>query len=345
VVLVVDVEPDEHVFPPDSPSPWDAFPLLVATLSGMRAQLEDLTGNPVAFAWSLRMDPQVATSYGSPTYVVDRFGDLIDKLLAAGDELGIHPHAWRWQERDSEWVSDHVSQAWLDECLDMCVEAYRSAFGKPPSHHRFGAGHMNSAIMRRVDHHGIPLDLTLEPGAPSIPDGVRLGGRFIGGTGDFREVPRSLYRPDLRDFRIPASDGAAGPLALPMTSGTVCLRHYSPLDGARRPVVTARLALQLLRARRANRSSDEPAKGYEMLAMWKDWRSPADFWDAAFAAADEVSPRHLAFAIRSDTGLPNRIARRFDAVMAHLAVEPRARDLHFMTPTRAVAELGESVSR
>jgi hypothetical protein len=201
VLLGIDVEPDEHVFPPHAPSAWDGFGLLVAKLNVMRAQLEDLTGNPVAFGWALRMDPQIALGYGSPTYVVDRYGAVIDELIAAGDEIGIHPYAWRWEEREAEWISDHSNQAWLDDCLDMSVASYRAAFGKPPPHHRFGGGHMNAATMRRLGHHGIPVDLTLEPGVRPARDGPRVGGKLVGGTGDFREIPRGPYRPDPGNFR------------------------------------------------------------------------------------------------------------------------------------------------
>jgi peptidoglycan/xylan/chitin deacetylase (PgdA/CDA1 family) len=347
VLLGIDVEPDDHVFPPHSPSPWDAFGFLVAKLSVLRAQLEDLTGNPVAFGWGLRMDPQIALGYGSPTYVVDRYGALIDKLIAAGDEIGIHPHAWRWGERESLWISDHSDQAWLDECLDMSVEAYRAVFGKQPPHHRFGGEHMNSATMRRVGHHGIPLDLTLEPGVPSVPDGPRLGGRLVGGTGDFREIPRGPYRPDPQNFRVPATDGAATPLAIPLTSGAFRRRRYSLQVRARHPVLTTRNTLRplLKRARHPTRSS-EAAEGYQLLAMWKDWRRPTDFWDSAFAAAEQVYPRYMSFAIRSSSGRPNTWEeRRFDAITQQLLLDPRARGLHFITPARALAELTQSVSR
>jgi hypothetical protein len=79
--------------------------------------------------------------------------------------------------------------------------------------------------------------------------------------------------------------------------------------------------------------------------MWKDWR-PADFWDAAWVAADQASPRYLSFAVRSTSGFPDSgEGQRFDAVMEQLLADPRARDLHFMTPAHAAAELGQTASR
>ena len=114
VLFCIDVEPDGHVFPLADPSPWRGFEVLLARFTSLRARLEDLIGEAVAFGWSLRMDPQIILGYGSGTYVVDRYAAQFEELIAAGDELGIHPHAWRWNGREDRWISDHVDQSWLD---------------------------------------------------------------------------------------------------------------------------------------------------------------------------------------------------------------------------------------
>jgi hypothetical protein len=66
--------------------------------------------------------------------------------------------------------------------------------------------------------------------------------------------------------------------------------------------------------------------------MWQEWRSPADFWDAAFAAAEELDRPYMAFAVRSSTPIRADLSERFDAILEHLLTDPRARRLVFTTP-------------
>ena len=218
----------------------------------------------------------------------------------------------------------------------MSVDSYRAGLGRTPPHHRFGGEFINTATMNRVAHHGIPVDLTPEPGVPVADDGPLHGGWLLGGTGDFLEIPRSPYRPDPHDFRSPAADGStAGLTVIPMTSGAFRRRRYPARAlraRARHPVATT------VRTARW-RLSPKPGPGYELLAMWKDWRRPSDFWDSAFAAAEQVTPHFLSFAIRSSCGVDGQEQQRFDTIIEQLLRDPRARDLRFVTPTRALATL------
>jgi hypothetical protein len=109
VVLCVDIEPDEFFVDRKNPRPWSGFEFSHGYLKGLRWKLEDSTGRPVHFNWSLRMDPQVAIAYGSPAWAVDRYAKFFDEYQSSGDELGIHVHTYRWSD---------ASDAWLDDCGD-----------------------------------------------------------------------------------------------------------------------------------------------------------------------------------------------------------------------------------
>ena len=62
LIFCIDVEPDEHVYTPEEPSPWTGFEALAAGAAGLRTRLSELTGAPArfveGFASSLAEHPQ-----------------------------------------------------------------------------------------------------------------------------------------------------------------------------------------------------------------------------------------------------------------------------------------------
>ena len=129
-------------------------------------------------------------------------------------------------------------------------------------------------------------------------------------------------------------------LAVPLTSGRYIAAQPPPRAAARlsHPMRTARGAVRRLRqhsARLADRASGYRRPPYRLLAMWRDWRSPADFWDSAFAAAEDLERPYLAFAVRSNAGVRADLAERFNAIIDALVEDPRAERLRFTTLDRA----------
>jgi hypothetical protein len=68
--------------------------------------------------------------------------------------------------------------------------------------------------------------------------------------------------------------------------------------------------------------------------MWRDWRSPSDFWDSAFAAAADLEQPYLSFEVRTDGGDRTFMLERFFAIIAGLVKDPRAARLTFTTLER-----------
>ena len=103
VILSVDVEPDPFLVNRFDPEPWKGYEATHPYLSSLRSRFEEATGSPVHYNWCFRMDPQVAESYGSPTYVVDQYPGFIKEMERQGDGFGTHPHAYRWIEERQTW--------------------------------------------------------------------------------------------------------------------------------------------------------------------------------------------------------------------------------------------------
>lgn len=227
IVLCVDVEPDLRVFDRGDARPWSGFERFVERLPPLRERLSDIAGAPVVLTWFLRMDPQVAQTWGSPGWVAETYGAALAELVAHGDELGLHTHTWRWDDGAGTWVADFEDQDWAKHCLATGLDAFESAFGRPCLAHRGGDRFISSSMLSRLGEAGVKVDLTIEPGWP--PGGPSGEGQSIGMLPDYRHVPLKPYRSSPAGFPAPESDGQ-GPLLIPLFSPPAMRRrHRLPL--------------------------------------------------------------------------------------------------------------------
>ena len=216
VLICIDVEPDVREVDVDARADWEGFEESFRLFERLRPRAEAAAGAAARFNWFLRMDPQVALAYGSAGWAAERYGARLERLRGAGDEIGLHTHAWR--RVGGRWVTDHGDQAWVNHCVSLSFEAYERAFGRPCSSFRFGDHWMNNETLELVETLGGRYDLTLEPGqraASSLPN----GGAYNGAFPDCTRVPRAPYRPSRRDFRRPCAGGVGrGLWAIPVST-------------------------------------------------------------------------------------------------------------------------------
>jgi hypothetical protein len=217
VILALDVEPDDPEFMPNSRAPWLGFEAAVDLFAAIRERLARSTGCDVHLSWFVRMDPQIAQGYGSATWFVEQYSTEIDALRSAGDEFGLHTHAWRLSADGTSWIADLGSDAWLEECVTTSFSAYEAAFGTQCVAHRSGDRFMSNSLLASLRAAGAQVDLTPEPGmrgiatAPSRPHTAAVP--------DMSAVPRSPYVPSDVDWRRaagPETDG--GFMFVPLTA-------------------------------------------------------------------------------------------------------------------------------
>jgi hypothetical protein len=216
VLFCVDIEPD----PRDvrSAGDWCGFEATFEYFQALRPRLEAASGLSARYAWFLRMDPQVAMAYGSPDWAARRYARQLDTLRLAGDEIGLHPHAWRWVDERSSWVADHANQEWVDACVRVSFETYERVFGVCCRAFRFGDHWMNDATLALVESLGAVVDLTLEPGQSpthSIPE------PFTGSFPDYTHVPQRPYLPSISDFRRTSDRAARRIWEVPLSAGSI----------------------------------------------------------------------------------------------------------------------------
>jgi hypothetical protein len=290
--------------------------------------------------------------------VFRRYGSFVEDALRAGDAVGVHPHAWRWDGPERGWVSDHLDQAWVNECLEMAVSTYVDELGEIPSFHRYGGLWMSTATMNRVRDLGVRIDLTVEPGQPPIiGSAAHLGGFYRGGTADCRSAPRHPYHPDPEDFCRAVPGGTDDLWEIPLTSGHIRSlppaapgpppRTQRPPLGAqaqwyaRHPVATSHRAVRRAVVRFGRLDQPRPVVTGErtMHAVSTDWPGAGAFWDEAVDSAvrgDRSAP-YLAFAIRSDSASNPRERQVFDARMEWVINGFLRRSLAFVGPDNLLA--------
>jgi len=215
--MCIDVEPDEREINSAIPEDWRGFEGTFKFFSDIRPRLEEATESPVSFSWFFRMDPQIEHTYGLSWWVAKRYGEAIKQLELAGDEIGLHTHAWRWDGVLQKWIVDHGNQKWIEHCLHTSSEAYRCAFGRLCHSFRFGDQWMNNETMGLLEALGVKFDLTIEPGREASP-ALFLEELHTGSLPDYTATPRWPYRPSREDFRKDGHTQGRGVWVIPLST-------------------------------------------------------------------------------------------------------------------------------
>jgi hypothetical protein len=247
IVLCIDVEPDERVFARDDARRWDGFERLLPRVRSLRERLSQLAQAPVAFTWLIRMDPQVAETWGSPSWAVETYGDVFDELQASGDELGLHTHLWRWDRERDGWVTDNDAD-WGERCVTMALDAYEASFGRPCPAHRGGDQALSGEALACLQARGVKVDFTVEPGLS--PHGAAVPGEeALGMTPDYRGVPTRPYRSSPATFPAPDPASTADPLLVPLVTGPALEGGWGStlVLGTRPSLFSMRLLAELFR--------------------------------------------------------------------------------------------------
>lgn len=259
-VLCVDVEPDPRECQVPSAPAWPGADRLLADHGWLRAAMGD---HDAPINWFLRCDPQVAVCHGTATWGLERYAARLDALAAAGDQVGLHPHNWRWDDDRRRWTIDNGA-SWSERCVDTAFDGFERVLGRPCVAYRHGDRFMSDVIAGRLRERGVEVDLTLEPGAPAVRALVP-GVPTTGVTPHVDAATVRPYRPSPESFAVADDDAASALTMVPLTTGALPGR---------------------------------PAPETAYL-----WREPGEFSVQLDLLLLDPGRRHLAFAIRSDMAL------------------------------------------
>lgn len=315
VVLCIDVEPDGFFLDRQRRDPWTGFERAVPLFQRLRSTLGGRPDSPPRVTWTVRMDPQVADVYGRADWAPVTYAREFDALLALGDEIGVHPHAYRWNDASGTWTLDYGDTEWVERCVRMSCDSFAAAFGRPCQTFRFGDRWISHEAVQLLEALGIRYELTLEPGLPGGGFG-RHGDRVTGSLPDLTHVPTRPYHPSTDDFRRPGT-----------RSSGLCL---VPLSTARvRPVWWRRTASRLL-------GRGIPPMSSTLLLS----HAPQLFRRIVQDVLARPGTPYLAMALRCNAAASPRLVRRITANLETLRRHPLASQFTWVTP----AELPEMLT-
>ncbi|MGI9600898.1 MAG: hypothetical protein ACR2QE_03365 [Acidimicrobiales bacterium] len=299
IVLTVDVEPDDREADPATTTDWTGFGPTVESFDELREQATVDTGAPARFSWFLRMDPQVEVVHGDNQWFTQRHRSTIARLEARGDVIGLHTHAFRWDDQLDRWVSDHDDQDWVDQCVIESCAAFEASFGRPPRHFRFGDRFMSDRTLDLLVELGVRFDLTQEP--DKLPTASLNPGEVTTGLlPDYRGVPRAPFRPSRSDFRRPARWLGRPLWEVPVTA--------QRLPGA---------------------PADSDSKALNLA-------SPSAAFQAVMEQVLAGPDPHLVMVSRTNMTTDSRFRPRFLETLDYLMAHPRRHRFRFVTPDELV---------
>ncbi len=321
IILCIDVEPDERLIDARAQVDWVGFERTYDFFAELRPRLQSATGSVVHFSWFLRMDPQIAHTYGSPEWAARRYEGLFERLQAAGDELGLHTHAWRWDEGSQMWVADIGNQAWVDHCVRMAFAAFKHRFHRPSVSFRFGDRWMNDETLDLLERLGARFDLTVEPGQKEFPPEV-FRERFTGSLPDYARVPLRPYRPSKDDFRKRSIWRRRGIWIIPLSAGGVEGPRAARLRYVRRLARRIGIDRHRHRSRTLNLGMDSSDFCQMLDGLVNIWQRP-----------------YLALVMRADVCSNPVYQSNMSRSIDHLLSHPQAHRFVFETPAEAMMRL------
>jgi hypothetical protein len=319
IILCIDVEPDPRLTDLSDPAPWKGFEACYTRFSLLRKRLAAATGSPVHYNWYLRMDPQVADTYGSAAWVMKEYATEFQDLVTQGDDIGLHTHNYRWETDKQSWLVDNGNPEWVRHCVDMSFDAYEEVFNKSCDAFRMGDKFMSQAAMARIEERGARFDLTVEPGSPPQGHGIPSE-RFTGSDPDYRDVPSRPYQRAVTDWKKGDPSRTDGLTIIPLSAG-----HAETWKG---------------RAKRAvARVLGQHVDSLDPLTLRLNLHSPSVclIMDRLL---NETERPYLAFLIRTDIGIKDRETAQMDRAFAHIMQHRYAHDFAFATPHEAMSHIG-----
>lgn len=180
--------------------------------------VKDSESNRAKITWFVRSDEQMKIIFGDYPYPLKTFWNLWKKLEKQGDEIGWHPHLWRWSKKNQCWYQEVSDKTWINRCLkNGHVEFLKVT--KELTVVRMGWAFHNNLTMRKINDLGLTVDLSASPGLQHQGSPDERGSYFVNEY-DWSTTPEKPYFPSEKDYRRPpkSNEKSLKILEIPMTT-------------------------------------------------------------------------------------------------------------------------------
>ena len=175
--------------------------------------------------WFVRCDEQMKTVFKDYAYPLRNFRDLWKELRKQGDEIGWHPHLWRWSASKKCWYQEVSDKKWISHCLENGHKGFLK-LSKNPTCVRTGWGFHNNFTMKKVNDLGLIVDLSALPGLEHQGSPDERGSHFLNEY-DWSTTPQKPYFPSEKDYRRPPKNNeqSLNILEIPITTAPKSTRR------------------------------------------------------------------------------------------------------------------------
>ncbi len=207
IVIGCDTDPDRAGFVDGLPTDGFGWSGMLDGIPRAKDRLNNITdseGHPPVFTWCLRVDYQIKKTYGEYDYILTEHRSFLEDLERAGDELGWHPHFWRYDDNGKYWYQEVFDTAWQLKMLDEAYAAYTKQFPGKPQSVRMGWDFHNNETFQMLQELGIKIDFSAVPGLKFSPkDQNKRAANFL----DWSLSPDFPYYASPDDYRRNAAKG------------------------------------------------------------------------------------------------------------------------------------------
>jgi hypothetical protein len=196
------IKGDSHC-PPDKLAEkisWNYIKNGVSLIREFQNEIRDGYGNPPRITWFLRSDQQMKDIYKDYAYPVKAFKPIWENCIDMGDEMGWHPHFWRWDVVHGLWYQEMEDHVWIETCLTKGFQSF-SQFWRPKAV-RTGNDFLNDFVMTTLNKLGLLTDLSVLPGMEYEGDLIEKGLTYRVNKMDYKICPKTPYFPSKKDYRI-----------------------------------------------------------------------------------------------------------------------------------------------
>jgi hypothetical protein len=207
IVIGCDTDPDRQDFIENISGDklsWRGMTEGIPETKSAVSDITDSNGKSPVFTWLMRADEQIKIIYGDYNSVLEENKIFIRELESSGDEIGWHPHFYRYNQKQKLWYQELNDIDWQCEVLESAYNLFHKSIPGRPVSVRTGWIYHNNSTLKKLDQLGIKIDFSAAPGLKTNPPKNKS---FPYNIYDWFITGREPYYPSVNDYRRAARKG------------------------------------------------------------------------------------------------------------------------------------------
>ena len=207
IVIGCDTDPDRRDFIDNISGEklsWRGMTEGIPETKSAVSHITDYTGKKPVFTWLIRADEQIKCIYGDYGWVLNEYKQFLNELENSGDEIGWHPHFYKYDVKHKIWYQELKDVSWQCLMLESAYKSFNEIFPGKPRSVRMGWVYHNNETMKKLDELGVRIDFSAIPG---LRTNLGKNIKFPYNIYDWFSAGSEMYHPSDADYRRVARKG------------------------------------------------------------------------------------------------------------------------------------------